>query len=140
MLDFIKRNAKFVVTLGVSFLLVTGLTTALIVTNVSTASARGRDRNRAHVTERTPLTEEQIAERTANALERLQQRLDDGRITQEQFDERLAAIESGEFRSSDRGGRRGRSPDGKRSLSDNCERDFSEKQIDNYEESEDEIT
>jgi len=103
MLDFIKRNVKFVITLGVSVVLVAGLTTALIVTNTGSASARGRDRNNARV----ELTEEQIAERAENARARLEQKLADGDITQEQYDEKLAAIESGDFRGSGNRGQRG---------------------------------
>jgi len=45
MLNFIKRNAKFVIVLGVSFLLIAGLTAALNVTNVGTGQERGRDRD-----------------------------------------------------------------------------------------------
>jgi uncharacterized membrane protein len=56
---------------------------------------------------RVELTEEQIAERVENARERLQQRLNDGRITQEEFNDRIAAIDSGEYPSSDRSRRGG---------------------------------
>jgi len=111
MKDFIKRNVKFVVTIGVSLLIVAGLTTALIVTNTGYASAGNRDRSRSrdrdHV--RVEMTEEQIEQRLDHARERLAQKLADGRITQEEHDERLAAIESGEYQPSgrDRGSRRG---------------------------------
>jgi len=47
MLDFIKRNAKFVIVTSVSFLIIAGLTTALIMTNTGPARGRhNRDRNR----------------------------------------------------------------------------------------------
>jgi len=130
MLNFLKRNAKFVVTLGVSLLIVAGLSTALIVTNVGSASARGRDRDR----ERPVLTEEQIAERVESIRERLEQRLADERITQEEFDEKIAALESGEYPIGRGGGRHGRIR-GERNLNredkpDKGDRDFSDKQDD----------
>jgi len=102
MLGFIRRNAKLAIVTGVSLLLIAGLTTALIFTNVGTGSARGRDRG----TSRIELTEEQIAERIAERIEirreRLEQRLADGSITQEYYDEKIAAIESGEYPAGDR--------------------------------------
>ena len=106
MVNFLKRNVKFVVVIGVSVLVIAGLSTALLVNNVAMAGGRGRDRDRGAA--RMELTEEQIAERAEHMRERLDQRLADGRITQEDYDERLAAIESGEFpmsgrRSRDRG-------------------------------------
>ena len=120
MKDFIKRNVKFVVTIGVSFLIIAGLTTALIVTNVGGGGRdRNRDRDRSRDSIRMELTEEQIAERTENARERLEQRLAEGRITQEEFNERSAAIESGEYpafeRNRSRDHRRDRDRDGTRS-------------------------
>jgi len=113
MLNFIKRNAKFVIVIGISFVLIAGLTAALIVTNVGTGHARGRDRDRS--SSRIELTEEQIAERIENRRDRLAQRLADGSITQEEYDARIAAIESGEYPSGDRvrsGSRSSRSADG----------------------------
>ena len=108
MLDFIKRNAKFVVTIGVSFLIVAGLSAALIATNVPSASARGRDRDRTREHVRVEMTEEQIAERVEHIRERLAQRLADGRITREEYDEKIAALESGEYPlDRSRGGGRG---------------------------------
>ena len=99
MLNFLKRNVKFVIIIGVSALVVAGLSTALLVTNVASASDRGRDRDpgRDRGSVRMELTEEQVAERIEHMRERLAQRLADGRITQEEYDERIAAIESGEF-------------------------------------------
>ena len=99
MLNFLKRNVKFVVIIGVSVLVIGGLSTALFVTNIASAGERGRDggRDRDRGSIRMELTEEQIAERAEHMRERLTQRLEDGRITQEQYDERIAAIESGEF-------------------------------------------
>jgi len=102
MLNFLKRNVKFVVIIGVSVLVIGGLSTALLVTNVASASDRGHDRSRDRGSIRMELTEEQIAERAEQMRERLEQRLADGRITQEQYDERIAAIENGEFRGSGR--------------------------------------
>jgi len=111
MLEFIKRNVKFVVTIGVSFLIIAGLTTALIVTNVGGGRGHGRDHGRewSRETMQVEMTEEQIAQRTERARERLEQKLADGSITQEEYDERLAAIESGEYPVSgrERGSRRG---------------------------------
>ncbi|MCL2663710.1 MAG: SHOCT domain-containing protein [Oscillospiraceae bacterium] len=100
---FLKRNIKVVIITGISVFVIAGLSTALIVTNVASARGRdgGRDRNRVRV----ELTEEQIAEREEHARERLQQRLDDGRITQDEFNERIAAIDSGEYQFSGRSGR-----------------------------------
>jgi len=100
MLNFLKRNVKFVIIIGVSVLVIAGLSTALLVTNVAMAGDRGRDRDRGSA--RMELTEEQIAERVENMKERLAQRLADGRITQEEYNERLAAIESGDFQMSGR--------------------------------------
>ena len=109
MLNFLKRNVKFVVTIGISVLVIAGLSTTLILTNVASASDRGRerrhDRDRSSV--RMELTEEQLAEReqirqeraeqrVAKVREKLEQRLADGEITQEEFDEKIAALESGE--------------------------------------------
>ena len=110
MLGFIKRNAKVVIISGVSFLLVAGLTVALVITNIGPvyARAQGRDRDRDRGSVRVELTEEQIAERAAIHRERLEQRLADGRITQEEFDERIAAIESGEYTARSRSGGRSR--------------------------------
>jgi len=113
MLNFIKNNVKFVVAIGVSFVIIAGLTTALIVTNVGGGRGQSRDRNRDQI--RVELTEEQIAERAENARERmeqrLQQRLEDGRITEEEYNESRAAIESGEYpafeRSRERGNKHG---------------------------------
>jgi len=104
MLNFLKRNVKFVVVIGVSVLVVAGLSTALIVNNVAAAGHSGRDRgrDRDRGSARMELTEEQIAERVEHMKERLEQRLADERITQEQFDERMAAIESGDFQMSGR--------------------------------------
>ena len=108
MLSFIKRNLKFVIVIAVSFVIIAGLSTALILTNVGTGHARGRDRDRGSSrierVERVELTEEQIAERLESRRERLEQRLADGRITQEEYDERIAAIESGEYVPGSRGG------------------------------------
>ena len=106
MLNFLKRNVKFVIIIGVSVLVIGGLSTAILVTNVASATDRGRDRDRGSA--RMELTDEQIAERVEHMRERLAQRLADGRITQEEYDERIAAIESGDFqisgrRSRDRG-------------------------------------
>ena len=114
MLNFIKRNLKFVIVVGVSFLLIVGLTTALILTNVGTGHARGRDRDRDRNHVRVELTQEQIAERVESRRERLEQRLADGRITQEEYDARIAAIESGEYPAGDRvrSGSRSRSENG----------------------------
>jgi len=126
MLNFIKRNLKLVIITAVSFVLIAGLTTALIITNTGTGQARGRDRDRerrsAHVeltqeqiaeraerrsertegrserSERTPLTEEQIAERAEKLREKLAQELADGNITQAEYNEKIEAIENGEFR------------------------------------------
>ena len=97
MKNFLKRNVKLVVVTSVAFFIIAGLSTALITTNVAQAHGRDRDRGRDRSAVRMELTEEQIAERAANARERLEQRLADGRITQEEFDERNAAIESGDF-------------------------------------------
>jgi len=101
MINFIKRNAKTVVISAISLVLIAGLSAALIVTNVGTANARGRDRNRSDNRSdrvaRAELTEEQLAERMALRIERLEQRLEDGKITQEEFDEYKAALESGEY-------------------------------------------
>jgi len=109
MFSFIKRNVKFVVTIGISVIIIAGLTTALIITNAGRGG--GRERSRERVQAQVELTEEQIAERVENARERLAQKLADGTITQEEYDERLAAIESGECsvldRNRDRGNRRG---------------------------------
>ncbi len=57
------------------------------------------------------LTEEQKAEMQEKALERLNKQLENGEITQEEYDTMLTAIENGEFRF---GGKRpGRKPMGK---------------------------
>jgi len=115
-LSFLKRNIKAAIITGVSVFVIAGLSTALIMTNV--ASARGRDGGRERNRVRVELTEEQMAERQeqraerqaerlANASARLEQKLADGSITQEEYNEKLAAIESGEYPSS-RGDRRGR--------------------------------
>jgi len=45
MINFLKRNLKFVVVTSVAFLIIAGLSTALILTNIGHGS-RGRDRNR----------------------------------------------------------------------------------------------
>jgi len=115
MLGFIKRNVKFVVTIGVSALIIAGLTTALIVTNVGQGSAAYRERVSAerNVERNVELTEEQLAERVERVRERLERRLTDGEITQEEYDERVAALESGEWMPTERGGR-GRRTDGGR--------------------------
>ena len=118
MLDFIKRNMKVVIITGVSVFVIAALSTALLVTNVASASGRGRDHDKEHSRERRhvrmELTEEQIAERAENARERLAQRLADGKITQEEYDEKITALENGEFPlhgRSKRGGRnKGESP------------------------------
>ena len=47
--------------------------------------------------ERPEMTEEQKAEFKTKAKENLKARLDEGKITQEEYDEQLAKIESGEF-------------------------------------------
>ena len=47
--------------------------------------------------ERPEMTEEQKAEFKTKAKENLKARLDEGKITQEQYDDQLAKIESGEF-------------------------------------------
>ena len=92
MLNFIKRNIKLVIVTGVSFVLIAGLTTALIITNVGTGQARGRDRDRSSAR---VMTQEQIEERIQSRRERLDQRLADGSITQDEYDTRLAALEGG---------------------------------------------
>ena len=102
-LSFFKRNIKVVIITGVSVFVIAGLSTALIMTNV--ASARGRDGSRERNRVRAELTEEQIAQRLDNARQRLQQRLDDERITQEEFNEMNAAIDSGEYPFSGRSNR-----------------------------------
>ena len=113
MTDFIKRNAKIVLISGISLFLIAVLTAALIVTNIGTVSARGRDKDRDRGSVRMELTEEERAERAAARREhleqRLEQRLADGSITQEEYDEYMAAIESGEYPA--RGGGKGKSKD-----------------------------
>jgi len=104
-LSFLKRNIKVVIITGVSVFVIAGLSTALIVTNVASASGRSRDRGRDRTRVQIELTEEQIAERVENARERLQQRLNDGRITQDEFNERIAALDSGEYQFSGRSSR-----------------------------------
>ena len=116
MINFFKRNIKVVIITGISVFVIAGLSTALVMTNV--ASARGRDGGRERNRVRVELTEEQIAEREEeraqrhaqrleNARERLEQKLADGSITQEEYDEKLTALESGEnpFSGGDRRGR-----------------------------------
>ena len=138
MLNFIKRNAKFVVTIGVSVLVIAGLSTALILTNIGHGGrSRDRDRGSERISvsredrsenpevrgayeaaenrtrrndrreraEREPLTEEQIAERVESIREKLAQRLEDEKITQEEYDEKIAALESGEYPLHGRGSR-----------------------------------
>ena len=115
-MNFLKRNIKVVIITGISVFVIAGLSTALVMTNV--ASARGRDGSRERNRVRIELTEEQIAEREeqraerhterlANARERLDEKFADGSITQEEYNEKLAALESGEnpFSSRDRRGR-----------------------------------
>jgi len=51
-----------------------------------------------------PLTEEQKAEMTQKLKEELSQKLESGEITQEEYDEKIAEIESGDFRGFIRGG------------------------------------
>jgi hypothetical protein len=121
MINFLKRNIKAVIITGVSVFIIAGLSTALIMTTA--ASGRGGSRNgsrdggreRNHA--RIELTEEQIAEREEqraqrlaerleNARERLEQKLADGSITQEEYNEKLATLDSGEYPFS-RGDRRG---------------------------------
>ncbi|MCL2425852.1 MAG: hypothetical protein FWD05_05900 [Oscillospiraceae bacterium] len=135
---FIKRNLKMVITTSVAVLVIAGLSTALVLTNLGSSGRGGsrggramatsytqRSEERSERSERTSrgcgeedcergnragrsrveLTEEQIAERAENARERLAQKLADDEITQEEYEERLAAIEAGDFR----GGRSSRS-------------------------------
>ena len=100
MLGFLKRNIKNIIVIGVTVLIIGGGAAAFLATDVALAGDRGRSRDRGSV--RAELTEEQIAERVENMRERLAQRLADGRITQEEYDERIAAIESGDFQMSGR--------------------------------------
>jgi len=120
MKNFLKRNIKAIIITGVSVFVIAGLSTALIMTNVASASGRGRDGNRERNRVKIELTEEQIAEREeqraerlaerlANARERLDQRLADGSITQDEYNEKLATLESGEYPFSSRSGRSDRS-------------------------------
>jgi len=108
MLDFFKRNIKFVAVIGVSVLVIGGLSAALLVTNIASASDRGRERNRDRSHQiRVELTEEQRADRIEQAKEKLEQRLADEKITQEEFDEKMAALESGEYPANSRNKRGG---------------------------------
>ena len=111
MINFIKRNAKTVIISAVSISLIVVLATALIITNVGTGSARGRDRGSDRVRERAArheLTEEQLAEyleqKKEQLLDRLEQRFENGAISQEEYEEKLAAIENGVFPLRTRGG------------------------------------
>ena len=146
MINFIKRNAKFVVLTTVAFVIIAGLSTALILTNTG-HGGRGRDRDRSpervalidehrserreirgaydateladrgergdridrterrNRTEREPLTDEQIAERIEMKKEKLEQKLEDGIITQEEYDEKIEKLENGEYPLFDRAGR-----------------------------------
>jgi len=123
---FLKRNLKMTITVTVSVLMIAGLTTALAINMTSPGRGSGRSgrAQAAHVSseerhpdrgdrtgsgergqrgdrserEREPLTEEQIAERIEKARARLDEKLAEGSITQEEYDEKLALIESGDFR------------------------------------------
>jgi len=133
MINFLKRNVKLTVVTGIALLIIAGLTTALVVTNTgpsrdrtrpgrnvamaadrgerdpSMAADRGDKAEREPRGERTPLTEEERAERHAERLalarDRLDQKLADGSITQEQYDEALERLENNEFPRGGRGGR-----------------------------------
>ncbi|MCL2821186.1 MAG: hypothetical protein FWD38_10275 [Oscillospiraceae bacterium] len=173
MIDFLKRNAKFVAVITVAFAVIAGLSAALIITNTGHGHRGGnrdqrpdrimhiedseiknpehsehsdgsevqnayasidRDRRgdesqrrnrlevsdradrdgkmsradragRANKAERLPLTDEQIAEKTEKLLDKLEQKLADGKITQEEYDEKLIKIENGEFNQFERSGK-----------------------------------
>jgi len=158
MIDFLKRNVKFVTVIAIAVVVIAGLSTALILTNTGHGH-RGKDRDakpdrimlideqnlesrdcteersayatidrsrrgdsaqrtdrlersdragrpeRADKAERLPLTEEQIAEKTEKILNKLEQKLADGEITQEEYEEKLEKIENGDFQISGRGGK-----------------------------------
>jgi len=110
MANFLKRNMKVIIISGVSVFLIAGLSITMLMTGVASASGRGRDKGgdrerRHHV--RMELTEEQIAEKMEQARERLEQKLADEKITQEEFDDMIEALENGEFQRHGRSGKRG---------------------------------
>ena len=151
MVDFLRRNAKFVIVITAAFVIIAGLSTALILTNTghgrrgrdadtkpdrimlidelraenreqseikylnvtgrdertdkTERSNRGSRGDRVAKTERVPLTEEQIAEKTERILEKLEQKLANGEITQDEYNEKLERIENGDFRLHDRAGK-----------------------------------
>ena len=111
MANFFKKNLKVIVISGVSVFLIAGLSVTLLMTGVASAGSRNRDKNRDgersrhHV--RIELTEEQIAEKIEQVRERLEQKLADEKITQEEFDDKIEALENGEFERHGRNGRRG---------------------------------
>ena len=167
MIDFLKRNAKFVTVIATAVVVIAGLGAALILTNTGHGH-RGKDRDtkpdrimlideqgldhrdrtevrsayatvdrsqrsdrierndradradrsersdrteRADKPERLPLTEEQIAEKTEKILNKLEQKLADGEITQEEYEEKLEKIQNGDFPISGRSGKHKKTKD-----------------------------
>jgi len=72
------------------------LTDEQIAERAERAEQRVQSRNSERA-ERADMTEEQLAERKTKAVERLRLKLAANTITQEEFDEKIAAIESGEY-------------------------------------------
>jgi len=99
MIDFLKRNVKTVVISSVALVIIAGLSTALVLTNIGHGN-RGKDRDRRP--DRIMLMHDQRVEKSERVFDRLEQKLADGAITQEEYNEKLEKIENSEYRVSGR--------------------------------------
>ncbi|MCL1787765.1 MAG: SHOCT domain-containing protein [Defluviitaleaceae bacterium] len=99
---FCKKNIMMFAIMGALVIVIGGLTTTL----VAMGGSRG---SKSHRSQRTEMTYEQRAERQQQAQARVAQRFADGEITQEEYEQMVAAIEAGQRIASGRSGRNSRS-------------------------------
>lgn len=81
------------------------------------------DKMKGQPSEKPELTDEEKAERLEDMKAKLSEKLEAGEITQEQYDERIAAIESGDFKPNKNAPKQGgKMPAGKKPGSPNAEK------------------
>ncbi|MDD6564286.1 MAG: hypothetical protein PUF08_04315 [Clostridiales bacterium] len=84
---------------------------------------RGFDKMNGQMPEKPELTDEQKAQLLEDMKAKLAEKLEAGEITQEEYDERIAAIESGDFKPNENAPKQGeKMPAGKKTGSPNTEK------------------